>query len=207
MEDYMFEGFLKSLEKAAPKKKEKKLSITPINFENFQLEKIGKGILNAHDIAALYNWTKSTLQAMAHEISFMAEFYPGSPQYWLKNIKEKNDNGDYSICIDLERFISSKRAKEFEKNKTPFFIPDNYELAPKVLEAFKTVNINKKYEIHDNSFRECAQWESKDFKQIKELADFITKTYVEPELEKLLKREKIKKVIFKNNKIDFEYES
>lgn len=203
----MFEGFLKSLEKAKPKKKEKCISITPINLENFQLEKLGNGILKPHDIAALYKWSKSTLQIIAQQISFLAEFCPGSPQYWLKDIKKKNEEGDYSISIDLERFISSKRAKEFAENKAPFFIPDNYELAPKVLEAFKTVNINKKYEIHDNSHREFAQWESKDFQQIKELADFITKTYVEPELNRVLKEEKIKKVKFKNNKIDFEYES
>ena len=70
---------------------------------------------------------------------------------------------DYSISIDLERFIKSKSAEKYEKNGAAFFIPDNYELAKKVMSEFKKIHPNKEFKIIENHFRECANWESKNF--------------------------------------------
>ena len=85
---------------------------------------------------------------------------------------------DYSISIDLERFIKSKSAEKYEKNGAAFFIPDNYELAKKVMSEFKKIHPNKEFKIIENHFRECANWESKKLSELKLLADFITVGYI-----------------------------
>jgi len=164
MEDYVSYAFLENLRKEDKKKEGKRaLSITPIDFENYKVEKLGEGILSLSDLLALKEWTESTLKTKAHQIEFFVMYSQKSPRYWLKDITKKDEQGNYSISIDLERFIKSKSAEKYEKNGAAFFIPDNYELAKKVMSEFKKIHPNKEFKIIENHFRECANWESKNF--------------------------------------------
>lgn len=205
MEDHIFESFLINIKKNKKKNKPKAISIDPINLEHFQLEKIGKGILETEDIHALYEWSKNTLQRTAHQIDFIIKFHPDSPRYWLKGINKKDEEGKYSLYIDLERFIESSNQKKYKNKDVGFYIPDNYELAKKVLEEFKKESKLDCSKIVDNSYREIANWETKDLKTLKKFADFISTKYVNPFLEDMLKNEKVKKVVFTSKKIKFEY--
>ena len=62
-----------------------------------------------------------------------------------------------------------------------------------------------KTKFEDTSFREVAIWEYKDLEPIKVLAEYISKTYVQPEVEETMKRYNIKDIKFTKTKIDFKY--
>jgi len=202
MDDYKFEHLLASCRKQDPKKKG--VGVEQLSLEKFQFQIKDDGISDLTDMVKLYDWLTARLRLTAHTIYHLSIYHPDSPKFWLKNIHESDENKNFSVGLDLERFIESKKAKEQSKTNKPFYIPDNYELARKVLKDFLSLAENKKYSIEDNSFRECANFESKDKKAILALADYIQKKYVEPSVKEILEEFKIKKCIFKDNTIDFE---
>jgi hypothetical protein len=77
-------------------------------------------------------------------------------------------------------------------------------LAKIVLKEFEKEH-GKKHGLIDASFREIAVWESKDISKVKEMASFLENKYVAPDLKTVLKRNKIKEVIFTKDSVDFKY--
>lgn len=205
MEDYILEGYLNNLAKNKSKEPLKGLSVEPINLEHYKVTQIGDGMMNDVRLYELYKWAEDSLRMAAHALDFIIKYSPESPRYWLKDIKAR-ERGYYEIALNLERFMQSKKAKEFEGKDVPFYIPDNYELARKVFADFKKHTKLNRYTIVDNSYRELACWRSKDLNELKSLAKYITETYIEPELKLILERTNIKKCIFSKTQVDFEYD-
>lgn len=192
----------------------KGLSIKPINWETFQASVKKTGHLNLSNIVSLYEWSKSILSASAQQLDFIIYYHKDSPRYWLKNIDKpedrETDNGKiekvYSVGLDLEDFLESQYKKK-QKDKIKAlgsFIPDNYELAKRVMKDFNKT-YKKKHSIWDNSFRETALWESNNLEEIKALASFLEKKYVIPDLKVVLKRNNIREVIFTKKQVEFKY--
>lgn len=204
MDDYKFEHLLASCRKNKPKKRG--LKVEHINLEHFQFSLKKTGLSDMADMVKLYDWIQERLQLTAHTVYDLTIYHKESPNFWLKNIVNSDEENNYSIGLNLERFIESKKAKSQRKSKKSFYIPDNYELAEKVLVDFNNIPGNDKHSIIDNSYRDHANFESKNLESIKSLADYIQNTYVDPLINELLKEFKIKKCIFKDTTIEFEYE-
>lgn len=210
--DHRFISYIEALKQTA-KNDEKGLSIVPINFESFQATIKNKGILTLAQLADLHSWTRDVLRVSLSQIEFIFSYHPSSPKFWLKGIDEpvcsleEEEIPRYSVGIDLEDFMESNyRSKQKARiESVGTFIPDNYELAKTVLKRFNNETSNKR-KISDTSFRELANWESGDVTVIKDLGDFIQKTYVRPSLKKILKSANAKDVKFLNEtSFDFIY--
>ena len=205
MNDHIFYGFMESLKK--DKSKTRGITIEPNHFEEFQIAVTGDGKLDLHYMADLYEWLKGTLKTRAHQLDFICRYHPNSPRYWLKDIDKVSNEEEqtYSVGLDLERFLDSAKKKEQSKNQT-FYIPDNYELAKKVLKEFKKDPNNKKFKLSDTSFREFACWDSKSVEAVKALGNFINEKYVQPDLKIVLEENKIVNVVFTKEQVDLQYE-
>jgi hypothetical protein len=199
--DYILDGFKRHLRKQ--KESKKGIEIIPVNFGSFQAKIVNGGIFDLVSLMHLAEWAATTLQQSAHLLSFIYDYHKDSPKrVWDK--LEIDDEDEYCVGLDLERFMESDYRKKQDKS-IGYSIPDNYELAEKVLAEFRAVRGNKKWKLYDNSYRETAMWKSKDADALKALAEFIDNTYVQPEMEEVLKVNKIAKCIFTKKGIDFEY--
>jgi hypothetical protein len=209
MNDYVFEGFLSALRKK--KSKARGITIKPLDFENFSVATKGKSKLDLVSLHDLWKWAGDTLKTTAHQINFFLTYHPDSHRYWLKNVGDKDEEGNYCVSIDLEEFIESKKRKEQKARIESMgsFIPDNYELAKRVMQEFTKIPENKKYKIEDQAFRECANWVTKDKEAAEALGKFVHNKYVEPTLKHLYKINNIEKVKFKKSDtqetVDFVY--
>jgi hypothetical protein len=207
--------FIQSL--AKKKTTKKGLTIVQKNFGNFQVALRSEGIMELAALAKLNQWTYEVLTEHASIIEYIAKYHPESPRYWLKNIDKSQktirtikgkdiDVEVYSVGLDLEQFMESKKAKS-QRNRTKqlgFYIPDNYELAQTVLKEYGKKNDIKN--IDDNSYREFANWESTNLSSIKSLATFLENNYTLTKLRKIMKAKGIVKCVFtKDNKLDFIY--
>ena len=193
------------------KVKKKGLSVRPVNFGNFKASLKNDGVFDLPMLLKLSEWSNAMLQQTAHRLQFIFAYHPDSPNYWLNDLKEKDDDGSYRVGIDLEQFMTSKKSKESSKRTGGHYvIADNYELAKKAMTEFRKIQANKKFKLEDVSFRDTAFWKSKDEKAIEAFADFLNKKYVQSTLKTILKQDKIKKCIFSGTekrgyKLDFEY--
>jgi len=125
-----------------------------------------------------------------------------SPRYW-GSLEKCPEYKTYSVSIDLENFMHEEsEGKELIPGAC--FLPDNYALAEKIEKAFKKAGGDMKGECGEH-FRECASWQFKSKAKAKKLVKFIDDTYVKPALKERKKLFNIKKVIFGETQIDFEY--
>lgn len=203
--DYVYEGFLGHLK--TQKTKHKGVGIALVNFEHFQAEIIGDGKIDLARLSELAEWSTKTLQILAHQLNFIFQYHPESPKRVWNELKK--EEGRYCIGLNLEEVMDSS-AQEEQKDRIEqlgYFIPDNYELAKKVMRAFKRLPENKKYKLEDISFRDTAMWETRSVRAAKALSQFIYVRYIEPRLNEILKQNKISQCIFKKNKsVVFKYE-
>ena len=210
MDNHDFLLFTNSLRAKKRVEGSRQMSITPINLGSFKVATFKEGEIDLRDIVDLYDWAKDTLKRTAGVLKYIADYHPDSPSFWMKDLREQEitDYGFYSVGIDMEEFMPSTSQEE-QKNKgmMDFFMPDNYELAKKVLKEFKKTH--KGHKLVDNSYRECANWESKSLESVVALAEFIQEKYVGPKTEALLKEYNIKDCIFgeedERKNVDFIY--
>lgn len=196
MDNFNFLLFTSNLRAKKRVEGSRQMSITPKNLGCFTVKTFKDGEIDLRDIVDLYDWAKDTLQRTAGILNYIADYHPKSPTSWMKNLstQEVTDYGFYSVGIDLEQFIPSKAQEEQKNEGLDSFIPNNYELAKKVLKEFKKAH--KGHKLVDNSFRDLANWESKSLESVVALAEFIQEKYIGPKTEALLKEYNIKDCVF-----------
>ena len=183
MEDYIFHAFLDDIKKDA-KKRPGGPQIKPLDFENYKLTE-GDGKMTLGHMAKLMEWLRDTLRTRAHQLYFVATYHKGSPRYWRKYESRPVDyDGQklYEVRLDMEDFLESDSRKKYKKRGMPTYIPDNYELAKKVLKMYK----GDKEGLIDNSCRECVTFQSVSYDKVKSIGDFIEKKFIEPDLNAVL---------------------
>lgn len=205
MNDFVYHGFREMLLKQ--ERIFKGLTIDVINLETFKVNLVNDGIMDLQSLAYLGKWANDIIRQRAHELDFISNYHKDSSRRCWNKI-EKDTEGNYTVGLDLEEFLeSSKQQEQMERiEQVGSFIPDNYELAKRVMKEFHSNPDNQKYKLKDISFRETAMWETKNKKAAEALANYIDETYVQPTMQILLKNNKISKVIFTDTQVDFEYE-
>lgn len=172
-----------------------------LNLDTFLLNHKG-GETNVAELVKLKEHIDNVLGGIGETIRIFIDYDKKSPKYWGK-LEKCPEYKTYNVSIDLENFMHEEsEGKELIPGE--YFLPDNYALAEKVEKAFKKAGGDMKGECGE-SFRECASWDFKSKAKAKKLVDFIDKTYVKPALKERKKLFNIKKVIFGETQIDFEY--
>jgi hypothetical protein len=172
-----------------------------VNLDTFLLDHKG-GETNVAELVKLKEHIDNVLGGIGETIRIFIDYDKKSPKYWGK-LEKCPEYKTYNVSIDLENFMH-KESEGKELIPGEYFLPDNYALAEKVEKAFKKAGGDMKGECGE-SFRECASWDFKSKAKAKKLVDFIDKTYVKPALKERKKLFNIKKVIFGETQIDFEY--
>ena len=173
-------------------------SIEQINLDMFDI-KFNGGITNIAELVKLKDFIDSTLSGISDTMDLFIRFHKDSP---VKNWDElEKSEGVYTISLSLDRFVERDSEPDEE---SPFYMPDNYELAEKVLKAFEEAG-NSIKGIEDISFREEAMWNIKSKATAKKFSKFIYDTYVKPLVEERMNTYNIKKVNFGEEQITFDY--
>lgn len=180
----------------------KGISIAPINFDNFQASIKDDGVLDLNAIVGLYEWSKGVLETRKYLVEKFISYHPDSPENSLGVTPYEPGKKKFEFGLDLEDFMESSKAKKDRNNELPFCIPDNYELADKVIKEYEESGGNIKG-IEENSFRECAMWVCKDRDKLQKFADYVIAKYVTPQLNTWLEELNVERVYFEGNKIDF----
>lgn len=177
------------------------IGMETINLDTFQIIHKG-GETNIAELVNLKEHIDMVIGGISESIEMFINYDKKSPRYWgiLKKYEETNT---YNVSIDLESFMQDESEGK-EKVPGEYFLPDNYALAKKVEKAFKKAGGDMNGECGEH-FRECASWDFKSKAKAKKLVDFIDKTYVKPALKERQDTFNIKKVIFSETQIDFEY--
>jgi hypothetical protein len=171
-----------------------------VNLDEFLINHKG-GVTNIAELVELKEHIDSVIGGIGETIRMFVDYDKKSPRYWGK-LDKCEEMKTYNVRIDLENFMHEEsKGKEIAPD---YFLPDNYALAEKVEKAFKKAGGDIKGECGE-SFRECASWHFKSKTKAKKLVDFIDKTYVTPALTERKKLFNIKKVIFGETQIEFEY--
>lgn len=170
-------------------------SIEQINLDMFDI-KFNGGITNVAEIVKIRDFINEALAGISDTMDLFIRFHKDSP---IKNWDEfEKEDGVYTIRLNLDRFIENR------DDESSLYIPDNYELAEKVLKDFKESG-NKTSGIIDNSFRDIAVWEIKSKSTAKKFSKFIYDTYVKPLIEERMNNFNIKKINFGEEQITFDY--
>jgi len=171
-----------------------------VNLDEFLINHKG-GLTNIAELVELKEHIDNVIGGIGETIRMFVDYDKKSPKYWGK-LEKCEEYKTYNVSIDLENFMHEEsKGTEIAPD---YFLPDNYALAEKVEKAFKKAGGDMKGECGE-SFRECASWDFKSKAKAKKLVDFIDKTYVKPALKERKKVFNIKKVIFSETQIDFEY--
>lgn len=179
----------------------KSIGMKTLNLESFQLIHKG-GLTNIGELVQLKQHIDNTIESISWAIEMFIDYHKDSPKYWGK-LKKCKERKIYNVSIDLENFMQEEsEGKEIIPGE--YFLPNNYVLADKVIEAFEKAGGDVSG-IGGESFRECASWDFKSKSQAKKFVDFIDKTYVIPKIKEKMKIYNIKKIIFGEAQIDFEY--
>lgn len=195
MEDYITEAHVAAIKKEVEEGRmplTKSISIEMLNMENFKIKlKDKKGNASIGEIIEIRDFLDEVLSSVSHITHVILHHDKKSPKYWGK-LDERDDDGRkyFNIGINLALFM------EIETGES------NYELAEKVLKAFKEAG-NDITGIEEVSFREFATWEVKSKSKAQKLIKFIDETYVIPKLKELMKFGNIKKVVFGENQFEF----
>ena len=177
------------------------IGMETINLDTFQIIHKG-GETNIAELVNLKEHIDMVIGGISESIEMFINYDKKSPRYW-GILKKYEENNTYNVSIDLESFMQDEsEGKEIVPGE--YFLPDNYALAKKVEKAFKKAGGDMKGECGEH-FRECASWDFKSKAKAKKLVDFIDKTYVKPALKERQDAFNIKKVIFSETQIDFEY--
>jgi len=144
---------------------------------------------------------KEHIDTIHDTITFFIKYDKKSPRYW-GTLDKCREYKTYNISIDLEDLMPEE--SEGKDIHPDCFIPDNYALAEKVEKAFKKSGGDMKSECGEH-FRECASWEFKNKSEAKKLVKFIDDNYIKSTLKEKKDFFNIRRVIFGENKIDFEY--
>jgi len=171
-----------------------------VNLDEFLINHKG-GNTNIAELIELKEYIDNVIGWIGETIRMFVDYDKKSPKYWGK-LEKHEEYKTYNVSIDLENFMHEE--SEGKELAPDYFLPDNYALAEKVEKAFKKAGGDMKGECGE-SFRECASWDFKSKAKAKKLVDFIDKTYVKPALKERKKLFNIKKVIFSETQIDFEY--
>ena len=170
-------------------------SIEQINLDMFDI-KFNGGITNVAEIVKIRDFINEALAGISDTMDLFIRFHKDSPiKTWDKLEKE---GGVYTIRLNLDRFIENR------DDESSLYIPDNYELAEKVLKDFKESG-NKTSGIIDISFRDIAMWEIKSKSTAKKFSKFIHETYIQPLINERMKNFNIKKINFGEEQITFDY--
>lgn len=178
---------------------DKLLSIESIDFHNIQMTIHKNGIIPLTKVVGIIDYLEDVLRYRMQVIEFIKRYHPDSEQYWKKIDKYESR---YSIGLNLETFIDS--SNKDKHSELGFYIPDNYELADRVIKEFVESGGDVS-EISDNSYREYAQWECKKKTPLKKLGEFIDEKYVKPKMQKLLDDFNAESIQVENGKFEFIY--
>jgi len=177
------------------------IGMETINLDTFKLNHKG-GETNIAELVNLKEHIDMVIGGISESIEMFINYDKKSPRYWGK-LEKCEEYKTYNVSIDLESFMQEEsEGKELIPGE--YFLPDNYSLAEKVEKAFKKSGGDLKGECGEH-FRECASWDFKSKSKAKKLVDFIDKTYVKTSLEERKNAFNIKKVIFGETQIGFEY--
>lgn len=173
-----------------------------VNLDTFMLDHKG-GETNIAELVKLREHIDNVIGGIAGSIRIFIDYHKKSPKYWGK-LEKCPEYKDYAVCIDLENFMQDEsEGREIVPGE--YFIPDNYALADKVLKAYKKAGGNVDVINSDEHYRECANWKFKNKREAQKLVNFIDKTYVMPDIKERMDVFNIKKIIFGETQIDFEY--
>jgi hypothetical protein len=171
-----------------------------VNLDTFLLNHKG-GETNIAELVKLKEHIDKVIGGIGGTIQMFIDYDKKSPRYWGK-LEKCPEYKTYNVSIDLENFMHEE--SEGKELAPGYFMPDNYALAEKVEIAFKKAGGDMEGECGE-PFRECASWDFKSKAQAKKLVKFIDDTYIIPALKERRKMFNIKKVIFGETQIDFEY--
>ena len=158
--------------------------------------------INIGELVNLKEHIDNVLGGISDSIEMFIHYDKKSPRYWGK-LEKCPEYNTYDVSIDLESFMQDEsEGKELIPGE--YFLPDNYALAKKVEKAFKKAGGDMKGECGDH-FRECTNWQFKSKAKAQKLVNFIDKTYVKPALKEKQNVFNIKKIIFGETQIEFEY--
>lgn len=177
------------------------LSMEVINLDNFQLAHDG-GTTNIAELVQLKEKIDGVLGNIAGAVRFLIDFHKDSPMRKWDEL-EKVD-GVYTIGLDLERLMQDE--SEAVEIYPGAFMSDNYALAEKLIEKYEDEGGNIKG-FDDISFRDTAMWNITSKSRAKKFTSFINKNYITPVIDGIMECYNIKKVIFTDEGIDFEYNS
>ena len=114
-----------------------------LNLEDIKFDIKGDGVLDLAGTVRLYNFLKEHIQHTVQSIEYFKKYSPGSPQYWkeVDKVDHYDDTQEdrYQLYIDLEEFTKSENSKSDKYKDFGFYIPDNYELAEKVLKEYESL--------------------------------------------------------------------
>jgi len=208
MDNHDFYLFKKNVKENTSPEEQKKggISIESLNFDRIKFSLNGDGIIDLKSAIEIQEFLEETLKYRAQVLNFIIQYHPGSPRYWrvIDSIERDEDDKCFSLSINLEEFMTSESQKKYEG--ADFYIPDNYELT-KILEKEFKEKLGSMEGIEGNHYRELAVWESQEKEKLEALGEFLEEKYVAPKLKEIMESMGIKDVKFKNNKIDFIYDT
>lgn len=187
------------------------LTAERLNLGDLKFSLNGDGVLDLAGTVRLYDFLKGHIQYSVQVIEYFKKYSPDSPKYWKEVDKvdpyddDDEQQGDrYQLYINLEEFIKSESSKSDKYKDLDFYIPDNYELANRIITEYKALG-NDVSKIGDNSYREVACFESSDKSVLEKLAEYIDEIYVRPKTASLMESMKIESVHFTETQMDFNY--
>lgn len=182
------------------------IGMETVNLDTFLLNHKG-GETNVAELVELKEHIDKVLGGIAGTIRIFIDYHKKSPRYWGK-LEKCEEYKTYNVSINLENFMHEESEGEESEGEElipgEYFLPDNYVLAEKVEKAFKEAGGDMKGECGE-SFRGCASWDFKSKAKAQKLVNFIDKTYVKPGIKERMDTFNIKKIIFSETQIDFEY--
>lgn len=187
------------------------LTAERLTLEDLKVSLNGDGVLDLAGTVRLYDFLKGHIQYSIQVIEYFKKYSPDSPKYWKEVDKvdpyddDDEQQGDrYQLYINLEEFIKSESSKSDKYKDLDFYIPDNYELANRIIKEYEALG-NDVSKIGDNSYREVACFESSDKSVLEKLAEYIDEIYVRPKTASLMESMKIESVYFTETQMDFNY--
>lgn len=172
------------------------ISMNTVNLDKFTIENIG-GETNIAELVKLKKHIDAVIVDISNSIEMLMMFHKDSP---IKNWDElEKHDGAYNISLNLGSFMDVE-----ENVEELFFGQSNYELAEKLMSEYKDSG-EKTKGIIDVSYRDLASWEIKSKAKAKKLIKFIEDKYIAPRIKEIMDVYNIKKVVFDEKSIDFEY--
>jgi len=205
MFDELLTGHIQAIKKSVDRgimEKTDSIGIDVKNLEEFKFKLKNKdGVVNMAELIDMREWIDSAIKSSSWACRSFLFYHKDSPKYWGELGEKDPEYNEYTVQINLEPFMSEESES---KDLGGFIIPDNYVLGDKVIERFEEAG-NSIKGIGGEHFRECTNWKIKNKATAKKLIKFIDKNYVQPYIKELMDVHNIKRVIFLEDRMDFEY--